>query len=827
MKKRNGSWQNLGTLWGLSLVLFLGIAFFAGQHSWFQWLDGQLFKAAASLISPPESKNDVVIVHIPGSKAGKKSLPPVSEIQRTQNLAKFIKKVAAVDPAAIVLILDQLPQQALALNEIHELSNELKAIRKRLKGKKNKRLRKEIQNISKKIHQLMSKDKDLVNIITKYDVLVAIPVKSSGKLYIDPESNISVEWLDDLKPISTYFVDLPKLTVPTVKKMRIDNNIDKRAFSVVPVYSRDSPSLAWPMLWKSDEKYYPDLIALLYGRLEASKPMAWAEGIGVEYSSQMIKTDIAGQIVPLYSEVSGKSPNTPIYKLGNIPNKNISGFNKKIVLISDETNQVVNDVASVVSSLSARVTYHTPLWAMLLSKIILILIFFYLLFIVTKLRHSAEIILGIFALFILITLQFGVLVIKGDWLPIGACVSLLVIGHVMTFIRKNSLLRNEELKNKVHKAMWMLAKNQFEQDDFDLAFESLQNCFPTNEVMDKLYKIGLEFERQRQYDKALDTFNYIREHKKGYKDLEKRIQTLMNVNGDQPTIVSPFNGEKTLVMSDHDIEKPVIGRYTLERELGRGEMGIVYLGKDPKINRQVAIKTLNFIQFDKQELKLIKERFFREAETAGRLNHPNIVTIYDVGDERDLAFIAMDYIPGCDMSAFVKKEDLLPAKVAINCIIKVALALDYAHRQGVVHRDIKPGNIIYNQENDLVKVTDFGIARIMDTANTRTGTILGSPAYMSPEQLSGSKVKGTADLFSLGVTLFQLLTGEFPFKGDNIASLAYKIANAKHEGIRDFCPELPKGLTRIINKALQKDPGKRYLTGAELKDALEKILDEF
>ncbi len=826
MKKRNGTWQNLSTLWGMSLLLFLGITFFAGQHTWFQWLDGQFFKAASILVSSPENKHDVVIVHIPEpSSVGNKRVP-LSEAQRTQKLAKFIKKAAAAGPAAIVLVLDHIPQQAPRVDEMQGLSNKLKAIPKRLKGKKNRKLRRDIQRISKKLRQLNSKDKSLARVLDKYNVLVAIPVKESSKLYFDLGSSISVDWLDGVKPVNAYLTDLPRLTVPTIKEIDLDKNIGKRPFSVVPVYDRDSYLYSWPMLWKYGKDVYPDLVTVLYARLEASSSIVWIEGIGIEYSSQRVDTNIAAQIVPLYSPSSSKSHDTLIYKLGNIPNKNISEFNKKIILISEESSHVVNDVAGVVSSLSQRVAYHTPVWALIVSKTALIVIFFYLLIVVSRLRYSAEIILGVLILFVLITFQFGVLVIKGDWVPISASVSLLVVGHIMTFLRKQSMLKIDELTKNAHRANWMLGKNQFEQDDFDLAFESLQKCFPTNEVLDKLYKVGLEFERQREYEKAMDTFNYLGEYKKGYKDLEKRIQTLSDVNGDQPSVVSPFNGEKTLVMSDHDIEKPVIGRYALERELGRGEMGIVYLGKDPKTNRQVAIKSLNFAQFDKRELSVIKERFFREAETAGRLNHPNIVTIYDVGDERDLAFIAMDYIPGCDMSAFVKEEDLLPAKTAINCIIKVAIALDYAHKQGVVHRDIKPGNIIYNQESDLIKVTDFGIARIMDTANTRTGTILGSPAYMSPEQLSGSKVNGTADLFSLGVTLFQLLTGEFPFKGDNIASLAYRIANEKHAAIRDLCPDLPKGMTRFINKALQKDPQKRYETGAEMKDVLEKILEE-
>ncbi len=823
MKQADKKWKKPGSLWGLSLVFCLLATFFAGQYQGFQWLDSQLFKVASNLIATPQKKDDVVVIHLPESET-----PLIkSPLQRQQHLARLITKVAKVKPAAMVLVLDQLPPQYPALDEFDTLNSQLKSVTKSLKGKRNRKTRKELQDINKNLSLLTSKDQNLIEVILKHDVLVVMPTHESGKHYIDPQQKLFVEWPDDKKPPALYLSKLPRLTFPVVKEIHGKIDLDKPRFPVQPVYSRLSQSASsWPLVWREGENFYPDLVATLFGRLEGSASLGWVEGQGVQYSSQMIKTDMAGQVVPLFSLASAKQHDLPIFNFDNIPNKELSGFKRKVVLIGHEGNVELANIAFAVNSLREHVAFHTPLWGMIAEKVVLVLIFFYFLFVASRLRKSAEIILGTFLLFILITVQFGLLIIKGYWVPVGACISLLFVGHLITFIQKQLNQKFENLHQQVHDARWLLGKNQYEQDDFTHAFESLKHCYPTTDVIDRIYKTGLEFERQRQYENALETFNYIRATSKGYKDVERRIQTLMNISGNKPTIISPFNGEKTLVMSDHDLEKPVIGRYELIRELGRGEMGIVYLGKDPKIMREVAIKTLNFAQFEKRELKVIKERFCKEAETAGRLNHPNIVTIYDVGDERDLAFIAMDYILGSDMSAFVKAEALLPADVVFKCIIQVADALDYAHQQGVVHRDIKPGNIIYNQETRLVKVTDFGIARIMDTEHTRTGTILGSPAYMSPEQLAGSKVNGTADLFSLGVTLFQLLSGEFPFKGDTIASLAYKIANEKHRPIRDLCPDLPKGLTRLINKALQKDPAKRFTSGKEMKQALVKILQE-
>jgi len=261
----------------------------------------------------------------------------------------------------------------------------------------------------------------------------------------------------------------------------------------------------------------------------------------------------------------------------------------------------------------------------------------------------------------------------------------------------------------------------------------------------------------------------------------------------------------------------------IDSELGRGAMGMVYLGHDPKIGRSVAIKTMSLSQeFEGDKLADVKERFFREAETAGRLHHPNIVTIYDVGEDQELSYISMDYLRGENLMAYAKSESLLPAQETFDVIVQVAEALDYAHNERVVHRDIKPANMIYDRDNGIVKVTDFGVACLTDTSKTKTGTILGSPSYMSPEQLAGAKVDGRSDLFSLGVTLYQMLTGELPFIADSLASLMYKIANEKHPDIRMFRPDLPSCVSQVINKALHKDLERRFQSGAQMAKALTR-----
>lgn len=267
-----------------------------------------------------------------------------------------------------------------------------------------------------------------------------------------------------------------------------------------------------------------------------------------------------------------------------------------------------------------------------------------------------------------------------------------------------------------------------------------------------------------------------------------------------------------------------LGRYRIERELGRGAMGAVYLGRDPKIGRQVAIKTMALSrEFAGDALVEARERFFREAETAGRLQHPDIVTIFDAGEDQDLAYIAMEYLKGDDLQAYTQAPRLLPVATVLNVVARVADALGYAHSQGVVHRDIKPANVMVDLPSDVVKVTDFGIARVADSARTRTGMVLGTPSFMSPEQMAGRRVDGRSDLYSLGVMLYQLLTGRLPHRSDSMATLMHQIANETAPDVRSLRPDLPEGLARVVSLMLEKRPEARYASGQLLAADLRAV----
>lgn len=259
-------------------------------------------------------------------------------------------------------------------------------------------------------------------------------------------------------------------------------------------------------------------------------------------------------------------------------------------------------------------------------------------------------------------------------------------------------------------------------------------------------------------------------------------------------------------------------------------MGVVYLGRDAHSGGAVAIKTMALArEFDPDQLDEARQRFFREAETASRLHHSGIVTVQEAGEDAGLAWIAMEYLQGEPLSVWTEKARLLPLAEALSAVRQTAIALDHAHRHGVVHRDVKPANILYDRASGKVKVTDFGVARLTDSCRTRTGLVLGTPAYMSPEQLAGHHVDARSDLFSLGVMLYQLVTGQLPFRGDSLGELMHAIVHKTPDDPRLLNPRLPAALAAIVTKALQKEASARFQNGAQMALAvvrLETVLRE-
>jgi eukaryotic-like serine/threonine-protein kinase len=475
--------------------------------------------------------------------------------------------------------------------------------------------------------------------------------------------------------------------------------------------------------------------------------------------------------------------------------------------------------ANVVAAILNQDFYTKSEWAPWLDIGLLGIVLLYLMFALPYLSGNTGALASLLLLIGLLGTEEFLLVSEKMWLRAVTPAALLVVGHLAIaakrFLRGERRASEAEL-DSVHSNR-MLGLTFQSQGQLDMAMDKYRKLPVDNSVLELIYNLALDFERKRQFLKAAAAYDYILEHDSGFHDCVERRKRASQ--GDQSIALG------TLILDG--AEKPTLGRYHIERELGRGAMGVVYLGRDPKINRRVAIKTMALAEeFDPAAREGAHERFFREAETAGRLHHPNIVTIYDVGEDHDLAYIAMEYLEGKELSTYLEPGKQLAFDRIADIAIKVADALAYAHRNDVVHRDIKPHNIFYDEASGGVKVMDFGIARLAAASRTKTGLVLGTPSYMSPEQIAGKRVDGRSDLFSFGAMLFELVTGETPFDGDSFAALTHQIINAPTPDIRKLRPDTPPRLAAIIKRLLQKKLTKRYQSADELKHDLEECRDE-
>jgi predicted Ser/Thr protein kinase len=495
----------------------------------------------------------------------------------------------------------------------------------------------------------------------------------------------------------------------------------------------------------------------------------------------------------------------------------------------DPQMKPVEILAHTVSTILQQDYYTRPDWAGWAELLLLLVITAYLAGVLPRLSPGLGAGVTGAGAVALIGTELALMSGSALWLKLVIPTTLLVSGHLFMTIKRLRLTEKLKLSSEAEGAESnkMLGLAFQGQGQLDMAWEKFRRVQPVDDkVLDMMYNLALDFERKRQFNKAESVFQHIAGINPKFRDIEQKTARAKKLS--ETVILGGGGGGHpggTMILDAGSTEKPMLGRYQVEKELGKGAMGVVYMGKDPKINRTVAIKTLALAQeFEADELADAKARFFREAETAGRLNHPNIVSIYDAGEEHDLCYIAMEFLKGHDLVRYTKPGALMPVADIVKIVADAADALDYAHQQGVVHRDIKPANLMWLTDSRTIKLTDFGIARITDSSKTKTGMVLGTPSYMSPEQLSGKKVDGRSDLFSLGVTLYQLLTGSLPFQADSMATLMFKIANEPHPPAATVRPDLPGPLGAVIDRALAKDLDKRYARGAELAADLRAAL---
>jgi serine/threonine-protein kinase len=600
------------------------------------------------------------------------------------------------------------------------------------------------------------------------------------------------------------------------------------------IADRDGAVRSEPLLINFENRIYPSFalqIALRYLNYDL-KDLRYDDGLNIKRIH--IPTFESNKMLISYSR------DFPVYSFLDLLSEKIppQEINNKIVIIGQSatglgTVQVTpihpqipswGIIANVISNILNKNHIVRPNWAFYVELGMILFFGLFLALVIPRLRAGISAFLSLIFLLAWSGTAIYFLIVYGYWIKILYPGLLLIVGYTILVSKKYLLTEKtkEHMEADSIETNKMLGLSFQGQGMLDIAFDKFRKCPVEDEsIKELLYNLGLDFERKRMFNKAVAVYEHILKVGK-FKDIHERIQKL-KIAGE--TAIFGLGGAKkdTTVLVENAQTKPTLGRYEVLKELGRGAMGTVYLGKDPKINREVAIKTLRYGELDEEHLPEIKKRFFREAEAAGKLSHPNIVTIYDVGEDYDIAYMAMELLEGMDLTKYCAKEHLLPVNEVLRVITSVASALEYAHSSSVVHRDIKPANIMFLKNGD-IKVTDFGIARVMTTSKTQTGVILGTPSYMSPEQIAGQKVDGRSDLFSLGVVFYELLTGEKPFKGDSMATLMYNITSAAPVPVKEFVPHIPDPLVSVINKLLDKNREMRYQSGKDIVNDLSEYM---
>ena len=471
--------------------------------------------------------------------------------------------------------------------------------------------------------------------------------------------------------------------------------------------------------------------------------------------------------------------------------------------------------AALIAAMLGPAPPRRPLWAWIPELGAMLYLFLFASLALPRMGRASGAFLFLVSLAAWAALSLILLAAAGIWLRAASPLVPALFSWGMLFLFRSSSLREmtDPAAIEDNRKVGLALQGQGMLDLAMERFMRLPLSDPANREL--LYNLGLDLERRRMFAKAAAVYEQIEKHG-SVRDSRARLQRARQAENTPG--LAPSMGPDATVTVNTGLTTPTIGRYEVLKELGRGAVGTVYLGRDPRIGREVATKTMRGSEIAGDELEEARERFFREARAAGRLNHPNIVTVYDVGEEDDLVYIAMEVLRGRDLTSFCRKDNLLPVAEVLRVIIQVASALGYAHENKVVHRDIKPANIVMDA-NGQVKVADFGIARLSAASTyTRTGAILGTPNYMSPEQVNGRKVDGRSDLFSLGVVFYELLTGSKPFSHENVATLMNRIAKASFVPAAELRPDLPECCSAILARLLARAKSRRYQSAAELEE---------
>lgn len=824
--------------WGLGItILFLGLVLF--RVEFIDTLEFKFYDVMINLRSNPESPSDIVLVDIDDDSIEKIGRWPWPR----SLMAEGIGKISAGKPKVIgfSLILSE-PQESVGLKEIIGLENLFGKTLLNQSGEPGQAFLKAIGEAQlrldndSKLAQMIHTAGNVVLPVFFKESSVAMETRQKGNDRLAAQAVLDVR---NPEGFSTPWANEIVLPIP------IFLDAAKGIGHINLAYDMDGKARRERLLYKYNGMYIPSYtvrLAAHYLNVPDNKIRAEL-GSDVYLGALKIPTTTRTEFLVGFKGPRGSFKH---YSFFDVLNNKVptSIFRNKLVLVSPTAAGIMNplstptDATMPVGEFSAHVLWailnknfvQEPSWVPALELLLIIILGIVVTIVLPRLKALTAGLTFVLIAILLIGGATSFFITQGVWVRLMYPLMLLFFGYIGVVSLKYFVTetRQEKAEGESAETNRMLGVSFQSQGMLDMAFDKFRRVPVDNEMKDILYNLALDYERKRQFNKAAAVYEYIESHDSKFKDVQAKKTKLIQAS-ETMVFGSGFLGGGTGdgMLSTGTDTKPTLGRYEIAKQLGKGAMGVVYLGKDPRINRTTAIKTFRFSDdFKPEEIEKLKETFFREAESAGTLSHPNIVTIYDAGEEQDLAYIAMEFLEGEDFEKYTKKENLLPMRKVINYVADIADGLDYAHQQGIVHRDIKPANIML-LKSGVVKITDFGIARITASSQTQTGVVKGTPFYMSPEQFSGEKVDGRSDIFSLGTMTYQLLTGTLPFKGDSPSTLMHQIMNVAPPDPREFNPKIVKPLVLVINKALVKDREKRYqrasLMAAHLREIGKKI----
>jgi serine/threonine-protein kinase len=827
--------KNPAILVGIGItLLFLGIGYF--RMDFLDTLELKLYDVMMGLRGDPASPSEIVIVDIDDDSIEKLGRWPWPRYL----LADGIRKINSGAPRVIGLnlILSE-QEESSGLKAIRELEEIFKST---FPGKIGGGSAEYLQAIHKTIENL-DNDKKLADAIRESGKVV-LPVffkesLSAGGEVEKADSSLAEYSIQSIRsPKDARYYQSDEIILPIPPFIQSSIGIGHINFGNDP----DGIARRERLIYGYRGSFFPSYtlkLASVYLNVPGNNISAEL-GSTVTLGSIKIPTTLSSELL-----VNFKGPGNSFKRFSffDVINEKIPSnvFKNKLVLLSASASGIMNPIGTPTDpSMSfGEFSAHTiwtilnskfiqqPYWNPIAELIIILIIGLLITFVFPKLKAMTAGITFVVLLVLLTGSSAFFFASNGYWIRTIYPMIELIMGYIGITSLKYFVTetKKEKMEGESAETNRMLGLSFQGQGMLDMAFDKLRRVPVDDQMKDILYNLGLDYERKRQFNKAASVYEYIEQHDVKFKDVSERKKKLIQASetmvfGDG-FLGAPSAGDGLIATATGT--RPTLGRYEILKQLGKGAMGIVYLGQDPRINRTTAIKTFRFSEEENpEEVKKMKEKFFREAESAGTLSHPNIVTIYDAGDDQNLAYIAMEFLEGEDLEKYTKKENLLPIPKTIGYIADIAEALDYAHQKGVVHRDIKPANIML-MKSGIVKITDFGIARITATSQTQTGVVKGTPYYMSPEQFSGEKVDGRSDIFSLGTMFFQLLTGILPFYGDSPAALMNQIMNVKHPDPKQINTKIPKPVVTVLDRALEKDREKRYQKASQMAADLREI----